>query len=81
MKQCTKCKIIKEESEFTKDKYGKDGLNGQCKQCRNEYFQQNKEKMIDYSVKYHRKHKEKLKELRLKRVEKRIRDSENNTSS
>ena len=34
MKKCTKCRIEKNESEFCKDKYTKDGLCGCCKQCR-----------------------------------------------
>jgi len=35
MKKCTKCKIEKDELEFHKDKYTKDGLTRQCKQCVN----------------------------------------------
>ena len=33
MKQCTKCKLFKEKSEFFKDKQKKDGLYSQCKDC------------------------------------------------
>ena len=33
MKQCTKCKEVKELSEFSKQKVNKDGLQGSCKKC------------------------------------------------
>ena len=38
MKQCFRCKNIKDFSEFTKDKYNKDGYNSNCKKCRNSYY-------------------------------------------
>jgi hypothetical protein len=34
MKQCTKCKEMKELSCFGKEKYGKYGIRSQCKDCR-----------------------------------------------
>ena len=33
MKQCTKCKKRKDESKFSKSRYGKDGLKYWCKDC------------------------------------------------
>ena len=36
-KKCNKCNVVKDVSEFGKDKYSKDGLNRLCKSCRNEY--------------------------------------------
>lgn len=33
MKECNKCHIIKEETEFYKDKSKKDGIRNQCKMC------------------------------------------------
>ncbi len=39
MKICTKCKIVKNESEFSKSKKHKDGLRYWCKECiSNDYF-------------------------------------------
>jgi hypothetical protein len=35
MKKCSKCKTDKHPSEFGKDKYAKDGLQYQCKNCVN----------------------------------------------
>lgn len=47
MKQCSKCKIVKLESEFGKTRSTKDGLNTICKECRNknsqERYNKNKE--------------------------------------
>jgi len=37
MKQCTKCKQIKELKDFTKNKRHNDGLNYRCKNCNNIY--------------------------------------------
>jgi hypothetical protein len=42
MKTCNKCKIQKQLSEFYKDKKSPDGIDYRCKQCRADYFQQNK---------------------------------------
>lgn len=38
MKTCTKCKLEKDESKFSKDKQTKDGLNRRCKSCVNEPY-------------------------------------------
>ena len=35
MKQCSKCKIEKSETEFHRHKDGIDGLNPSCKECVN----------------------------------------------
>ncbi len=37
-KKCSKCKEIKNVSEFSKDKYIKDGYTCRCKKCRNEHY-------------------------------------------
>ena len=38
MKQCTKCKKRKEESDFNKNRKNKDGLRYWCKKCEREYI-------------------------------------------
>jgi hypothetical protein len=43
MKKCNKCKVEKALTEFCKDKYSPDGIDYKCKECRKEYFQQNKD--------------------------------------
>lgn len=42
MKQCSKCKIIKEDSEFYKDNRHTDGLFSECKKCKNNKLKENK---------------------------------------
>ena len=37
MRQCSKCKITYDESNFYKDRTHKDGLSSVCKDCRREY--------------------------------------------
>ena len=34
MKECTKCKEVKELTEFSNNKKSKDGLRSDCKSCR-----------------------------------------------
>jgi hypothetical protein len=53
MKTCTKCKIEKNESEFSKDKHKKSGRVSQCKKCinlrQNLKNSNNREKAREYS--------------------------------
>ena len=60
MKQCTKCKIDKEQSEFNIRKHSPDGLSYQCKECtrhnsafhylenKRSYVKRNKERRTGY---------------------------------
>ena len=63
MKLCTKCKIEKDEFEFTKSKLKKDGLNCWCKKCVKEYKINNKNKISEKSTKYRINNKEKIKKI------------------
>lgn len=49
-KQCSKCKVRKNISEFHKTKYQKDGYKTECKQCRKTYA---KQKRIEAGGKNH----------------------------
>ena len=60
-KQCTKCKIKKELTEFYKNKSNKDGLCCECKSCQKEY---QKVYRKEYHKEYRKKNKEKIKEYR-----------------
>ena len=54
MKKCFKCNTIKAETEFHNNKYKKDGLASQCKNCKKitdkNYIQNNKQKRRDYRL-------------------------------
>ena len=39
MKTCSKCRVEKDEAEFSKKKQNKDGLDSRCKSCVREYQQ------------------------------------------
>lgn len=58
MKQCTKCKELKELTEFNKSKHHKDGLKYQCKSCQadyaKDYIQKNKLRLNKHRVEYHK---------------------------
>jgi len=57
MKKCTKCGLLKNELEFTKNKNNKDGLSSQCKDCVNEYYLNNKDEILKFGKNYRKDHK------------------------
>lgn len=63
MKTCYKCKVEKSLSEFAKNKSRKDGYNGMCKQCKNEYtkthYNDNKQYYLDKAARNKRAYQEK----------------------
>ena len=58
-KICSKCKVEKPLSEFHKQKLGKYGVNNQCKHCIGEYYEKNKERLIEKQHKYYENNREK----------------------
>lgn len=66
MKFCSKCDKEKNENEFGKDKYKKDGLSVYCRQClknRNaEQRKNNPEKIKEWALAYRMRDREKIKE-------------------
>lgn len=54
MKQCTKCKKWKDESEFGKDSKSKDGLRHWCKKCNSQYYRERCEREGREPKRYHR---------------------------
>lgn len=62
VKVCTKCKVEKPFTEFSKDKRKKYGLRSDCKFCGKEYRQANKEKINQKSKEYYQSNKEYRKE-------------------
>jgi len=65
MKVCSKCKVEKDESEFYRNKYNKDGLHSLCKECKNicnaRYISENPEKVKSSHIKWRSKNPEKVK--------------------
>ena len=62
MKKCSNCGELKPFSEFSKDKRSKDGLQSNCKKCMKEYYENNKEKILEQRKEYRENNKEKIKE-------------------
>ena len=52
MKECTKCHRFLAESEYSKDRSHKDGLNSWCKQCKNEYIREFHLKRVENKLCY-----------------------------
>jgi len=46
-KVCTKCKIEKDLSEFKRDRFSKDGLNFQCKECKRDAVRKRKAALVE----------------------------------
>lgn len=59
-KKCTKCGVIKDISEFYKSKSQKDGLDYNCKKCKKQYRENNKEAKAKYDKQYKKDNKEKV---------------------
>lgn len=59
-KQCTKCGAKKQISEFSKEGLGKYGVRGDCKVCRKQYREDNKNRIRERHKKYYKKNKELL---------------------
>ena len=66
MKVCSKCKVEKELTEFSKNSRSKDGLRCNCKECnavyKKLYHQKNRDKLVEYSKEYNKNNKDKSKE-------------------
>jgi len=58
MKTCSKCKEIKDISEFHKNKQSKDGLKSSCKECSKKFLIENKEKISIQKKEYYLKNKD-----------------------
>ena len=68
MKQCTRCKQLKDESCFVKNNKSKDGLSWWCKDCKKAHNEANYDKILayrqsrpDYDREYYKNNKDKIK--------------------
>ena len=64
MKKCSKCGEVKPLSEFSKDKYAKDGFVYQCKSCVKAYHEASKEILKAKNKAYYEGNREKIKAKR-----------------
>lgn len=73
-KTCTKCGEEKELKLFVKNNRKKDGYSSWCKECKKQYYLNNKEEILIKSKKYRDENKEKIskrdKKYRIKNFEK-----------
>ena len=63
-KVCTKCGRELSLSDFYNDRSKKDGKESNCKECRKEHLENNKEKIKDCEKEYYEKNKEKIKDYK-----------------
>ena len=61
-KVCTRCKVEKSCSEFSRDRAKKDGLSCQCKECNKKYNQANADWRREYAKKWHQENAERKRE-------------------
>lgn len=64
MKECSKCKSVKQVTEFPKQKTTKDKLSFYCKDCERErlklWYEENKDKVKEQQKEYYSKNKDKI---------------------
>ena len=60
-KKCPKCGISKLKKCFSKKKASKDGLQSNCKDCRNARYQENKDEIAEYNAKRYQENKDEIK--------------------
>lgn len=69
-KECSTCRVFKPFEEFHKDKRQLDGHVSKCKECRNsrmkQYYEENKEELLQKNVQYRKENPEKLKQYKEK---------------
>jgi len=58
-KVCSNCREEKPLEAFNKDRSRKDGLEYQCKVCKKQYYQENREKIQEYAKQYYQENREK----------------------
>lgn len=67
-KCCCQCKLVKPVSEFHRNRSKPDGLRENCKTCRREKYDKNRDKILSYNVEWNHKNKDRIKFHNRKRV-------------
>jgi DNA repair exonuclease SbcCD ATPase subunit len=62
MKKCSKCKEEKPFEEFSREKSSKDGRQRSCRECRKQYYENNKEKVREWQKQWYENNREKVRE-------------------
>ncbi len=57
LKKCTKCKAVKDQKSFGKNRSTSDGFQAHCKECRSLTYQDNKIALNKYTTAYMRKNR------------------------
>jgi hypothetical protein len=58
LKRCPDCDQIKPFEEFNRNKHNKDGRQNQCKACRAEYREANRERILEYNRQWYEANRE-----------------------
>ena len=58
--KCSKCRIISLKSNFHKDNTKNDCLYNQCKVCRNEYYLDNRNRIVNNQKLYNKQNRDKI---------------------
>jgi len=61
-KTCSKCRIEKKLSDFSKDRMAKSGIHSACKSCHRLYRTKRKQEISKYQKNYYKSHKEVIKQ-------------------
>ena len=60
LKNCSKCKMIYSKSNFYKDRTTNDGYRPSCKICTNQYYYDNRNRILDYQKIYSKNNRSKI---------------------
>jgi len=59
MKKCRKCEVVKSLDEFHRRNNRKSGCASKCKKCAQQYYEANREKLLEYTKQWAKDNKEK----------------------
>ena len=60
IKRCSKCGIISSKTNFYKDRTKKDGVRSECISCFEEYFYDNRDRLLNSHKSYNKKNYSKI---------------------
>ena len=60
LKSCSKCNMIYSKSNFYKDRTTNDGYRPSCKTCTNQYYYDNRNRILDYHKIYSKNNRNKI---------------------